>query len=149
MRRCPAAFYGDGSGVVGDDGLNDGQAEAGAVFLGGVVGGEEALTFFGRHAGAGVRDADFNFAVEWFCGEGERSAVGHGVHGVEDEIAECAMKQLGIGVEGHGLGRELDVEFDFCGCLNWLRRRCAVEGADALDCVFGVDALQLRAWAFC
>jgi hypothetical protein len=47
--------------MVGDDRLHDGQAEAGAVLLGGVVGREEALAFFGREAFAGVGDASSLF----------------------------------------------------------------------------------------
>ena len=52
------AVHGDGAFMIAHHRLHDGQPQPGAVLLGGVVGREQALAFFGRQAFAGVRDLD-------------------------------------------------------------------------------------------
>src|SRR5207247_1820919 len=50
------AFYGDPPAVVADHGLHDGEAEAGAVGLGGVVWREQARALLRGQSLAGVGD---------------------------------------------------------------------------------------------
>src|SRR3954470_25003532 len=50
--------------VVGDDAVDDGEAEAGAAALGGEVGEEKLFFGFRGDAPAGVRDLDLQMAVE-------------------------------------------------------------------------------------
>ncbi len=94
-------FAGDGNGAVmiADDGLDDGEAETGALQLGGVVGREEARALFRREALAGVGDFDANRVAAVGSAKAESAAGGHGVQSIQDEILEGAMEQVGIGID--------------------------------------------------
>src|SRR5208283_5250897 len=89
----------DGAMVIADDGLNDGEAEAGALQLGGVVRREDARALFRREPLAGIRDFDADSIATVGGAEAESAAGGHGVQGIQNEILEGAMQQIGIGID--------------------------------------------------
>jgi len=82
------AFKLDATAVGTDDTLNDHQAQAGALLLGGVEGLEDAVDLLLRNAAAGVSHANPD-AVGALAGlQGERAAFGHGLQGILDEVDE-------------------------------------------------------------
>ena len=85
--------------MIADDGLDDGEAEAGAELFGGVVRRKEARAFFGREALAGVGDFDAHIIAGVGSAQSERAAGGHGVQRIEDEILKSAVEKIGIGVD--------------------------------------------------
>ena len=94
-----AAFFagdGDGSVMIADDGLNDGEAEARALQLGGVVGSEEARALFGSEAFAGVGNLDANGIVAVGSAKSESAAGRHGIQSIQHQVLESAMEQVGI-----------------------------------------------------
>ena len=84
--------------MIADHRLHDGQAEAGAVALGGVVRREQARAFFAREALAGIGDFEPRPRRSRACrAHAQSAAVGHGVHGVQNQVAQSAPELLGIG----------------------------------------------------
>ena len=101
--ECGAATlftgHGDGAVMVTDYGLHDRQAEAGALLLGGVVGSEEAGTFFWSEAFTGVAHFDANGVRVVGGAKSECATSGHGIEGVEHEILESTVEKIGVGVD--------------------------------------------------
>src|SRR5450432_1211764 len=78
------------SGMLFDDAIGDGQAQAGAA-----TGGfrrekriEDAMYMFARNAGSGVGDFDFDAAIVRGGANFQHAAAGHGVAGAEKKIEE-------------------------------------------------------------
>src|SRR5205085_10099430 len=95
----PAVFFGDAFG--------HGQAQAGAGALGGVVGVEDFGELVGGDAGAGVDHVDDGFAVVAGGGEDQLAVAvgfGHRLDGVEHEVENRLLHELGVDVGDHGLG---------------------------------------------
>ena len=103
-------FNGYGTVVVGDDGLDNGQAEAGAVLLGRVVGRKQALALFRSKAFARVGNFDFYFVLFRSCRELENAAVWHGVPGVRREVQEDLLDLAGLGGDGPEPGGQAQAE---------------------------------------
>src|SRR5580704_919692 len=85
--------------MVTDYGLHDRQAEAGALLLGGVVGSEEAGTFFWSEAFTRVAHFDANGVRVVGGAKSECATSGHGIEGVEHEILESTVEKIRVGVD--------------------------------------------------
>jgi len=89
------------------------QAQAGALadLLGGEEGLERALGDFGGHAEAGVADGQLDIVAVRDLGvvlhlhrpgrEGQHSAFGHGVAGIDREIEDCDLELGRVGHHRH------------------------------------------------
>ena len=80
------AVHRDGSAMIADHGLDDGEAETGSVLLAGVVGREQALAFFWRETDPGVFDFDGSGMRVVAGAKGKAAALWHGIHRIENEI---------------------------------------------------------------
>src|SRR5207247_681299 len=89
-RRAAAglAVHPDLPGVIGDDGLHDGQAQAGAMHLRRVVRREQPAALLVGEPVARVAHVESDHAVRAPRANSERAAFGHRVDGVEEEILE-------------------------------------------------------------
>src|SRR4051812_3520101 len=85
--------------MVAYDRLHNRETEAGAMLLAGVVGRENARALFGSEASAGIGDLYSDAIRLSVRAQGDHSTVWHGIHGVENEVGEDAMQQVGIGVD--------------------------------------------------
>src|ERR1017187_9881527 len=104
-RGAPAslALHRNPPAVVADHGLHDGQAEPGAVRLGGVVRREEAGAFLRGQSPTGVRDRPAHAAGPSLSAHRERAALGHGIDRIEHQVAQHACHLLGVYRHGaHG-----------------------------------------------
>ena len=73
------------------------------MLLGCVVRGKQPLAFLRRHSLARISDAQFHCFTLWLSAESKRAALRHGVHRIENQVAQGAMEQFGVGIERHGL----------------------------------------------
>ena len=76
----------DAAAVFAHDALHDHQAKAGALFLGGEIGLEDAVDFLLRYAATGVGHVHPPAVVISQRGQCERVALGHGLNRVLDQI---------------------------------------------------------------
>src|SRR2546430_2779838 len=86
----------DSAAVIADHRLHDRQPQSCAVLFSCVVRSENAFALFWRQARAGVGDFDDDFPVFAIAAQGQRAAIGHGVHGIEYEIRERAMHEFRV-----------------------------------------------------
>src|SRR6185369_11166498 len=88
----------DVAAVVTDDAVNDGQAEAGALGLGGEVGREELGARLLAEAGAVVGHLELDAPLGDARGDANAAAAaGHGVARVLDEVDDDLGELLAIG----------------------------------------------------
>jgi hypothetical protein len=99
----------DFAGVLLNDAVAHGKAEAGAAALAGFgrgFGSKEwivnALEVLGGDAGAGVGDDGFDVAVG-HGGDAQFASLRHGVLGVEQQIEEDLLQLAGIAVDARQL----------------------------------------------
>src|SRR5579859_2480212 len=111
----------DLAGVLLDDAVAYGEAEAGAApfaGLGSGLGSKEwvinALEIFGRDAGAGVGNDGLDVAVD-DGREAQFSALRHGVFGVEQQVKEDLLELAGIAVDARKLAVEVHLYSDARG----------------------------------
>ena len=100
--KCGAAAFvagnRNGAVMIADDGLHDGEAEAGALHFGRVVRSEEAGALFGVRP---LPVSETSMRTVSPASEVRRRAIaagGHGVERVEHKILKRAMQQISIGV---------------------------------------------------
>src|SRR5690606_31530869 len=114
-----AGVHAELSAVAADDGEHGGEAEAGAVFLGGEEGGEDVFGDVGRDAGAVVGDLDLHVVAGGQRGDvavaeadvdGAQPdeagvGLGDGLDGVDDEVLENLHDLAALNAQGaDGLG---------------------------------------------
>ena len=87
--------------MIADDRLHDRKAQAGPVLLGGVVGREKPLALLRRQTTAGVGNLQIHAAILFGRPQHQHTASGHGVHGIEHQVFNCAVQQCCIGLN-HG-----------------------------------------------
>ena len=103
-----------------DDGAADGEPHAEAVGLGGEEGVEDFFFLIGGDADAAVEDADEELAGGVELGAEDDFAepeggIGHGLHGVANEIDEDLLNLDGIALDTGECGGGLDAEADAAG----------------------------------
>lgn len=97
----------------GDDAVNDRQAEAGAAGFGGEERLEEAGALFLGHANAGVGESKKEEGGrKKRRADSECAAVGHRVHGVEDEVEAGLLDLRAVGADSRQVGGELGAQRD-------------------------------------
>jgi hypothetical protein len=111
------ALDGNFTAVIAYYGLHNREAKSRAMLLGRVIRSEQALAFFRGQTGAGIGDRKLNVIAEGGGADGQLSTLRHGVDGVEHQILQCALQQVGIG-RNFGqrigqLGAQLDLIFLF------------------------------------
>src|SRR5208282_4227038 len=101
-----------------DDAVGDGKAEAGAAGLAcarGSLGGEEwivnALNVFRRDARSGVGHA-YADALAIERGHAQRSAAGHCIFGIQEQVQEHLLQSSGVPLNRGQLGLEYVLHFD-------------------------------------
>src|SRR5206468_9144938 len=87
----------DSAAMVAHDGLNNCQAKASTARLTRVIRSEKTSALLGGEAVAGIRNFDTRGTLFVASAQVQCAARGHGVDRVENEIRECAMKQIGVG----------------------------------------------------
>src|SRR5205823_1724646 len=112
-----------------DEAVDAGEAEPGALadLLGGVERVENLVDDVGRDAGAGIRDLDQHVFADRhalvlqtaaFIGadvrraQRERTAVGHGVPGVDGEVDDRLLELADVGLDLPEVAYQRNVELD-------------------------------------
>ena len=108
---------GDVAVVREEDSLGDGETEAGAVGATGEKAVEDVIGDLGGDSRAGVDDVDHGVArAVVFLREGadgDGSALGHGVGGVEKKVEENLLELSLVDIDVNGLFRRVEAEADF------------------------------------
>ena len=94
------AFDRDAAAMIGDDGLDDGEPEAGAMLFRSVVWRENSFGFFGSKARSSIGNFERDATLDRLSAQHQNTAGGHSVHGVKDQILDGAMEQSGELVAG-------------------------------------------------
>src|SRR6185437_1529756 len=110
--------HGNSSAMIADNRLHNRETEACAVQLRGVIRREKALAFFASEPCTRVGDLQAHAAVMRHRPQREFAATGHRVDGVEDKVANGAMKQNAVGLNERKFFIELQLGGDFwlAGC---------------------------------
>src|SRR6266852_3218073 len=96
--------------VTFDDAVTDRQPKTSPVYaLGGIERFEHALAYFFLHAGSGVSKTQPQSIAVAVTANVETAALGHGVHGVDDQIHKyltqlrgiSESKQTVVGIQSH------------------------------------------------
>ena len=112
-RSVPAlASHANSAAMIADHRLNDRKAKSGTMRFTGVIGCEDSFAFLGGKARARVRNFNVSVIVVLSSAQGQRSAVGHCIHGVEYEIRDHAMQKFRIGSDWFNRFRQLKFTFD-------------------------------------
>jgi len=125
--------------VLFDDFGGDGEAEAGALALGGEEGFEDAVEVGGADAGAAIDDGEGETAAGGLDADDDLGAGGRGLDGVEDEIEEDLFELFGVGDDFAGGGGDLFAEGDGGGAGG-----VAGEREDRVDDGLRIDGLEAR-----
>ena len=140
---------GDGAAHVGDQAMDDSQAQAGVAAraagqfaLGGKEGLEDAVEQFGRDAGPAVADPQDHLAVGLAEGDPQHAAIRHGLAGVGRQAIEHLQHRLA----GHGIDVDgIEVQFQADGVLGQVGLDSLAEEEDHLGKVGQVSVLALGA----
>ena len=95
-----------------DEGVNHGEAEAGAVGFGGDEGVEDFGEKFFRDPFPAVGDGKLEITILRLGSKRQVAAVGHGVGGVLNQVDENLAELVGIGLEGGAIVATLDLPLD-------------------------------------
>src|SRR3569833_297467 len=80
------------------------EADAAAAALGGEVEVEDFFANFGRDTDAVVGDAEDCHSAFFFEDDAEIAAIGHGLRGIERDVEDVLLEQVGVDVDDHGSG---------------------------------------------
>src|SRR5712692_8873293 len=106
------ALYRDGAAMIAHHGLNNGQAQAGAVLFSCVVGRKQPVAFFFRQALAGVGYFENHRAIVLPRPDAQFAAIRHGVHGVQHQVLQRALDLFGISLNRGQARVELDLRMN-------------------------------------
>src|SRR5712692_240090 len=94
--------------MIGDDGLHNRQAQAGAVLFGRVVRREQALALLVSEPFSGIGDVQVHTAARTSRPDGELAALRHGVDRIQQEVLQRASELFAVGTDGTGGGIEVE-----------------------------------------
>ena len=126
--------------VVGDDAVDDRQAEPGAAAERAAERVEDGVDFLGRDAGALVAHADLRLPVLGGDEQLQPPAVGHRLEAVGGQVPDDLPQLVLVGVDPHRIRRHLDLDDVVVGGLGAL----AQQRGGVLDRPAGVDPGELH-----